>query len=93
MLPGSLDSKTSQLLSQDQSSALGFELSRPRTKTQTTNNELAILVMGVTGSGKSTFISRLTDDEVGIGHSLESCTVAPARLEVTILTMGQIQLT
>ncbi|KAF2807466.1 uncharacterized protein BDZ99DRAFT_421527 [Mytilinidion resinicola] len=30
--------------------------------------------MGVTGSGKSTFISRLTDGPVEIGHTLESCT-------------------
>lgn len=35
--------------------------------------QLAILVMGITGSGKSTFISRLTTDDVTIGHSLESC--------------------
>ncbi|KAF2745785.1 hypothetical protein M011DRAFT_459693 [Sporormia fimetaria CBS 119925] len=37
-------------------------------------SDLAILIMGVTGSGKSTFISRLTEANVGIGHSLESCT-------------------
>jgi ribosome biogenesis GTPase A len=35
--------------------------------------ELGVLIMGVTGSGKSTLISRLTDQDVGIGHSLESC--------------------
>lgn len=31
--------------------------------------------MGVTGSGKSTFISHLTDRPVQIGHTLESCTI------------------
>jgi predicted GTPase len=40
---------------------------------RTTAGELAILVMGVTGSGKSTFINRLTEENVEIGHSLESC--------------------
>jgi myosin heavy subunit len=30
--------------------------------------------MGVTGSGKSTFISLLAQEEVRVGHSLESCT-------------------
>ncbi|KAF2728662.1 hypothetical protein EJ04DRAFT_90907 [Polyplosphaeria fusca] len=30
--------------------------------------------MGLTGSGKSTFISHLTDEHVEIGHSLQSCT-------------------
>lgn len=29
--------------------------------------------MGLTGSGKSTLISRLTGEDVGIGHSLHSC--------------------
>lgn len=38
-----------------------------------TGPEPAILIMGVTGSGKSSFISRLTDDDIAIGHSLESC--------------------
>ncbi|KAF2796476.1 hypothetical protein K505DRAFT_359286 [Melanomma pulvis-pyrius CBS 109.77] len=36
--------------------------------------DVAILVMGLTGAGKSTFISRLTQEAVEIGHSLESCT-------------------
>ncbi|KAF3007915.1 hypothetical protein E8E13_011135 [Curvularia kusanoi] len=34
-----------------------------------------ILVMGLTGSGKSTFISKVTQQTVPIGHSLGSCTV------------------
>ncbi|KAF4985278.1 hypothetical protein FGRMN_11242, partial [Fusarium graminum] len=33
-----------------------------------------IAVMGLTGSGKSTFISKLVADKVVIGHQLESCT-------------------
>jgi signal recognition particle GTPase len=39
------------------------------------NDDIAILIMGVTGSGKSSFISRFTDDDVKIGHSLESCKI------------------
>lgn len=34
--------------------------------------KLAIILMGVTGSGKSTFISLLTDQNVEVGHGLES---------------------
>lgn len=34
-----------------------------------------IAVMGGTGAGKSTFISLLTDEDVSVGHSLQSCTV------------------
>ena len=33
----------------------------------------AVLLMGLTGSGKSTFISLLAEEEVEIGHKLESC--------------------
>ncbi|KAL2851528.1 WD40-repeat-containing domain protein [Aspergillus pseudoustus] len=33
-----------------------------------------IAVMGATGSGKSSFISLLTDQKPAVGHSLESCT-------------------
>ncbi|KAG9251956.1 P-loop containing nucleoside triphosphate hydrolase protein [Emericellopsis atlantica] len=38
-------------------------------------NDLVIAIMGVTGSGKSTFISLLADQSLEIGHSLNSCTV------------------
>ncbi|KFZ01546.1 hypothetical protein V500_00723 [Pseudogymnoascus sp. VKM F-4518 (FW-2643)] len=38
------------------------------------SNDLFIAVMGVTGSGKSTFISKCTGHDVGIGHSLKSHT-------------------
>lgn len=35
--------------------------------------DVVIAVMGVTGAGKSTFISHLTTENVGIGHGLEGC--------------------
>ncbi|KAK7902298.1 hypothetical protein LTR67_001943 [Exophiala xenobiotica] len=37
-------------------------------------NDIIIAVMGVTGAGKSTFISLLSDQEIKIGHGLQSCT-------------------
>ncbi|KAK0651103.1 P-loop containing nucleoside triphosphate hydrolase protein [Cercophora newfieldiana] len=40
--------------------------------------KLAIILMGVTGSGKSTFISLLTRQNVEVGHGLESHTTTPA---------------
>jgi len=33
-----------------------------------------IAMMGVTGAGKSTFISHLVSEQVQIGHGLQSCT-------------------
>lgn len=45
------------------------------TNTVTTVNrssDIVIAVMGVTGSGKSTFISQLVDQEVPVGHGLRS---------------------
>ena len=35
--------------------------------------DVVIAVMGMTGAGKSTFISYLTNENVGIGHGLEAC--------------------
>ncbi len=35
--------------------------------------ENAILVMGCTGSGKSSFIATMTGASVEVGHSLKSC--------------------
>jgi predicted GTPase len=32
-----------------------------------------VLVMGLTGAGKSFFINKLTDQDVQIGHQLRSC--------------------
>ncbi|KAJ3524910.1 hypothetical protein NM208_g11864 [Fusarium decemcellulare] len=37
-------------------------------------NDRFFLVMGMTGSGKSTFVARCTGNEVTIGHGLYSCT-------------------
>lgn len=37
-------------------------------------DDIIIAVMGITGSGKTTFISRCMGEDVGIGHGLESCT-------------------
>jgi len=37
-------------------------------------NEVAILVLGLTGSGKSTFISLAADEDVHVGHDLTSGT-------------------
>ena len=43
-------------------------------ETSTTRSEdIVIAVVGVTGVGKSTFISLFTDEDVGIGKTLESC--------------------
>ena len=36
-------------------------------------DDTIIAVMGVTGAGKSTFISLLIEEEIGIGHDLQSC--------------------
>ncbi|KAH7357425.1 P-loop containing nucleoside triphosphate hydrolase protein [Pyrenochaeta sp. MPI-SDFR-AT-0127] len=41
---------------------------------QITDNDVIILVMGVTGSGKSRFIGHLTKLDVEVGHNLDSCT-------------------
>ncbi|KAK4133945.1 P-loop containing nucleoside triphosphate hydrolase protein [Trichocladium antarcticum] len=38
------------------------------------DDDIVIAVMGVTGSGKSTFISLLAAQSVRVGHSLASCT-------------------
>ncbi|KAF4965618.1 hypothetical protein FSARC_6605 [Fusarium sarcochroum] len=36
------------------------------------SSDVIVLVMGLTGAGKSTFIERLTDQDAGIGHTLMS---------------------
>jgi 50S ribosome-binding GTPase len=38
------------------------------------DEDVVIMVMGMTGSGKSTFINLLADEKVKVGHSLHSCT-------------------
>lgn len=42
----------------------------------TTQRRLAILVMGLTGSGKSTFIRAASGQDVAVGHGAESCRYA-----------------
>jgi putative protein kinase ArgK-like GTPase of G3E family len=44
--------------------------------------DIVIAVMGITGVGKSTFISHLTDEDVVIGRGLASC--EPIRVAVAI---------
>ncbi|KAJ3531884.1 hypothetical protein NM208_g8682 [Fusarium decemcellulare] len=39
-------------------------------------DDIVIAVMGVTGAGKSTFIERVTGQNVGVGHTLVSHTIA-----------------
>ena len=41
--------------------------------------DIYVAVMGVTGSGKSSFISLLCDSKIEIGHNLESCTAEVRR--------------
>ncbi|KAK3291802.1 uncharacterized protein B0H64DRAFT_240816 [Chaetomium fimeti] len=50
----------------------------PPAMTEDRVEKLAIVLMGVTGSGKSTFISLLTDQNVEVGHGLESHTTEAA---------------
>ncbi|KAI8232461.1 hypothetical protein K4K54_011875 [Colletotrichum sp. SAR 10_86] len=40
------------------------------------SSDIVIAVMGVTGSGKSTFISQLVEQQIPIGHGLRSLTAA-----------------
>ncbi|KAF4625165.1 hypothetical protein G7Y89_g13004 [Cudoniella acicularis] len=49
-------------------------LSKTRNASSLSSEDVVIAVMGVTGSGKSTFISKLADQSVTVGHGLESCT-------------------
>jgi GTPase Era involved in 16S rRNA processing len=50
----------------------------PPAMTEDRLEKLAVILMGVTGSGKSTFISLLTDQNVEVGHGLESHTTEAA---------------
>lgn len=40
-------------------------------------DDVFIAIMGVTGAGKSTFISHCTEQEVQVGHSLQACQSHP----------------
>ncbi len=47
------------------------------------DDDIVIAIMGVTGSGKSTFISLLAEQSVQVGHSLTSCMVPRRRSTMT----------
>ena len=47
------------------------------------DEDVVIVVMGMTGSGKSTLINLLADEKVKVGHSLQSCTT-----EVQVASFG-----
>lgn len=36
-------------------------------------SDIFVAVMGMTGSGKSTFISLCTGEDVAVGHDLQAC--------------------
>ncbi|KAH7161706.1 hypothetical protein EDB81DRAFT_785341 [Dactylonectria macrodidyma] len=67
---------------EDQSSAIGFPSSKPEyhgtfeSPFAPSDKDVFIAIMGMTGAGKSTFISHCTDEEVKISPpgALESCT-------------------
>ncbi|KAH7123526.1 P-loop containing nucleoside triphosphate hydrolase protein [Dendryphion nanum] len=52
--------------------------------TRRRSGDVVIAVMGITGSGKTTFVNHFADDQLQIGHTLEACTqfvqVVPCRL-------------
>lgn len=41
--------------------------------TQISSDDIFIAVMGITGSGKSSFVNLLVADDVAVGHTLEPC--------------------
>jgi hypothetical protein len=55
------------------SSALVTSPVRGRDKVELNSNDIFIALMGVTGAGKSTFISHCTSTHVEIGDDMESC--------------------
>jgi ATPase subunit of ABC transporter with duplicated ATPase domains len=62
-----------------------------RTGTLCSKDDIVIAVMGVTGAGKSSFISLLSDEDIGIGHGLQSCefTIHSVVLDSINLTLYQ----
>ncbi|KAM0340585.1 hypothetical protein ACHAPU_010422 [Fusarium lateritium] len=50
------------------------EIASELKKAASNSEDAFIAIMGPTGSGKSTFISKLVEDDVAIGQQLESCT-------------------
>lgn len=55
------------------------------------NRALHIAVMGVTGSGKSTFIKKATGQNVPIARGLESCEQSTSILRQDGLIYDQVQ--
>jgi len=47
-----------------------------RNGNQPRESDVFIALMGVTGAGKSTFISHCTDMAVKVGHTLQGCTLS-----------------
>ncbi|KAM0209048.1 hypothetical protein ACHAQD_011362 [Fusarium lateritium] len=73
------DVQMQRLAQQMQQSTLRHQLTTPHQSPWSSDrsvqeNDVIIAVMGITGSGKSTFISKLVEDNVIIGHQLKSCT-------------------
>lgn len=64
-------SKSSKTLVKDSSSLKLRKVSK--VATSSSSNDIVIAVFGMTGSGKSSFISKLTEKDVKIGHGLHSC--------------------
>ncbi|MCJ1390893.1 hypothetical protein MMC18_003754 [Xylographa bjoerkii] len=66
--------KPSKLSTKD--SAKASSKSRKDTKTSggPSSNDIVIAVFGLTGTGKSSFISKLSGKDLQIGHGLQSCT-------------------
>lgn len=42
-------------------------------------SDILIAVVGITGAGKSTLISKVVDEDVGVGHNLTSCQFTSAQ--------------
>lgn len=51
----------------------------------TASKPVYIALMGVTGTGKSTFISHCTDKKPAIGHDLESCKLRTSKRYVLVI--------
>ncbi len=52
-------------------------------------DDVVIALMGMTGAGKSSFISLCSDQKPSIGHDLNSCTCHGCHPPSTLLTLGQ----
>jgi hypothetical protein len=51
-----------------------FRVQLLREAVKNSPDDIFIAVMGLTGAGKSTFVTECTGEEGGVGHTLESCT-------------------